>query len=558
MYQEFYGLRKDPFSLNPDLDFLYESSVHEEAIAHLVYGLEQKEDIIFIAGDIGTGKTLALHRLLEQLSPSVQTVSINVTTIGFEELVRLILLKLDCGPETGKPIAGLLHQLEQELIRLRKHGRSVLLVIDEAQNLSLESLESVRLLLNLAQPGGQVLQIVLTGQLGLKAKLETHQLRQLRQRIKVSYTFGTLSRAESDEYILHRLRRAGRDKELFRRDALEEIYQLSRGVPRIVNYLASKALLSGYVAEAKTITAKHVEENVVEIEALLGRTVTEETNEAVATSSKPPTKEPLSPESSPVRQEPRLEPRPEPDPPMATRRSDDSRRRGAWIIVVAVLLLVIAAFFTSDSWMPLIQKWAVRADANESTPVGSGPHTEVGAQEEPDGLAGTNEPVRTDAARQVPREATGTGVAAGETVSGPRPLTERTSTLESTSPEREATENPNEEAAPATEPDMESQAPVQPLEPVETVPPTRKAVAVPLDSFVVHVASFQDAARASNFRNRLLERGLQAFVQDAPYTSRRAWHRVYIGPYAGHDRAAEVVAELKADGTITYSQITKR
>lgn len=501
MYQEYYGLRKDPFSLNPDLDFLYESSVHEEAIAHLVYGLEQKEDIIFIAGDIGTGKTLAIHRLLDQVSASVVTVSINVTTIGFEDLVRLVLLKLGVAPAGSEPIAILLHRLEQELVRLREGGRSVLLVIDEAQNLSLDSLESVRLLLNLAQPGGSVLQIVLTGQLGLKAKLEDPKLRQLRQRIKVSYTFGTLSRQEVDEYVRHRLLKAGREEPLFKEETLDRIFAMSRGIPRVVNYLASKALLSGFVAQAKLIEVRHVEESETEIDELLG-TLFSEAPASVAEST--PAAPALQPPTEAVEQAPR-EPAPAPAPAPADairrERKGGGRRRGGWVLVIVVLLLllVVAGYFTSPYWMPALRE--VRTDAQQTRP------------------AGTETPrTPTEAPEEAAQPAT---VADGE-------------------PDRnEGGEEPSALAV-VSQPDAA---------------PAATTVPAAVDSFVAHVASFQDASRAQNFRNRLAGQGLPAYVDLSPDSAPRRWHRVYIGPFAGHDETARVVAELKSAGTIKYSQI---
>lgn len=497
MFQEFYGLDKDAFSLSPDLDFLFLSSVHEEAIAHLAYGLEQKEDLILIAGDIGTGKTLALHRLLAQISQSVVPVSINVTTIGFEELLRLVLLKLVGGSGAGQPVANMIHELETELVRLRKTGKTVLLTIDEAQNLSVEQLESIRLLLNLAQPGGSVLQIVLAGQLGLVSTLDLPQMRQLRQRIKVAYTFGNLNRQETEEYILHRLNKVGREKPLFKKDALEKIYQMSGGVPRVVNYLASKALLSGYVDQAAMISGKYIEESAAEGRKLLAEE--DPVGGSGLTPAVAPIPIPVEGPESPARAA-----------PMSPETSaGDSRpsRRGRWAgAIVATALLIGFAAITYQSWAPYllsaVERTLVREEPVES--VSAAPQAGSVAQAGPSPDSG--EPVG---------------------------LVE------------EPVAVPMDTAAIANR---------QPAE----VAPAPVAVAAAVDSFVVHVASFQDRERARHFRIRLVNDGWDAYVQSSPVTYGRTWHRVYLGPFPGREKAVQAVEELKAAGIISYSQIAHR
>jgi type II secretory pathway predicted ATPase ExeA len=259
MIHEYYGLRADAFALSPDLEFLYVSEAHEETLAHLVYGLEQNEDITLIIGDIGTGKTLALHRLLEQLSKTFVPVYITVTQLDFEQLLKLVLLNLDVAIDPRADLAVLLHTFEKHLIECRKLDKRVLLVVDEAQNLPCDSLESLRMLMNLAQPGISALQLVLVGQLDLRENLSLPSMRQLRQRIRVEYELDFLSRDETEAYLMHRLSVAGREDKLFSKSAFDRIYEYSGGVPRLVNHIANKAILNGYVATAGTITGRHVE-----------------------------------------------------------------------------------------------------------------------------------------------------------------------------------------------------------------------------------------------------------------------------------------------------------
>ena len=341
MISEFYGLDQDAFSLSPDLDFLFLSKSHEEAVAHLVYGLEQNEDIILLSGDIGTGKTLALHRLVDQVSNTIIPIMITVTTMDFEQLLRLVLMKLDVeAREYYIGTADLIFRLEKKLVGVREQGRKVLLIIDEGQNLGVEYLESVRLLMNLGQPGGQVLQLVLVGQLGLRDNLNLPQMRQLLQRIRVAYQLEYMTREELDKYIKHRLMVAGRKAPLFRPDALDKIHRLSKGVPRVVNYLAGMALLSGFVEEAKHISASHVEDSAP------GAPV--ENGQGYSGLSDTPDDGPVTADIAPVvkpavaAESPRQE-------TYAYRKEGSTWRLLIWV-GVSVVMIVIAGYLTYPSW----------------------------------------------------------------------------------------------------------------------------------------------------------------------------------------------------------------
>lgn len=262
MYLKHFGFRKDPFKLDPSLDFVYVSSAHEETIAHLVYGIEQGESFILITGGIGTGKTLALHFLLDQVVTTFKTAFINVTKVNFLELLKLILDDLEVPFDRSGDRADLLHTLKSFLLAARGKNEKVLLVVDEAQDLDQETLESLRLLSNLSQPGKQVLQIILTGQPELKRHIASPGLEQLDQRIRVRYQLETLSNSEIGPYIEYRLKVAGADEGLFAKGAIDRIFQFSKGVPRLVNYHADRALLAAYVDGANKVKAGHVEEEV--------------------------------------------------------------------------------------------------------------------------------------------------------------------------------------------------------------------------------------------------------------------------------------------------------
>lgn len=527
MFQDFYGLQRDPFSLSPDLGFLFLSSAHEEAIAHLVYGLEQKEEIITIIGDIGTGKTLAIHRLLDQISGSVIPVFLNVTTIGFGEMLRLALLKLGRDMEGQRSLAALVHELENELIRQRDLGRSVLLIIDEAQNLSLEQLESVRMLLNLARPGKPALQIILTGQMGLQAKLDSAELRQLRQRIRVSYTFETLNREEVKDYVLHRLRKAGREKPLFKPGALEKIYEHSAGVPRVVNFLASNALLAGYVEKASAIAAKHVEEAASESGPMLA----EDLPEPVVPAALPRVEvddhviEP-KPQDPPKSQPPRDRP--------PRQASKPKRSRAAWFWVALLLVaVVVAGYLTYPKWSSILDRGTPsKSVAKTESPAAPAANPATAAAERPAQLEPESTLPQQDA-----------------------PMTATDGDASSQAGDPAANGGTQPESTPATQTPTIAETPHEQVEVAAEAAP-QPAVAKP-DSFIVHVASFKDAARARHLEEVLLARGLPAYRVDMTMSS-RIWHRVYLGPIAGQEEAEKTAADLKREGVITYARVSHR
>ncbi len=258
MYHAHFGMHTDPFPLSPKLVFVYQSKAFGETMAHLVYGIEQDEDIILITGGIGTGKTLAVHYLLNQVARHLRPVLVNVTRMTFEELLKYILLELDQRVEGRPDIPDLLQQLKAVLRDMRRDGRKVLIIIDEAQQLDADTLEGLRLVLNLSSPEEQVLQLILVGQPALESTIGRPQLAQLNQRIRVRYRLEPLSRREVEEYIDHRDRVAGCPEPLFKSGAFDRIYELSQGIPRVVNILASRGLLAAFVDGKRQVEAKHV------------------------------------------------------------------------------------------------------------------------------------------------------------------------------------------------------------------------------------------------------------------------------------------------------------
>jgi general secretion pathway protein A len=248
MYTEFYGLKAKPFSLTPDPRFLFLSESHREALAHLLYGIEQGEGFIAITGEVGTGKTTLFRSLLQQLGPNTEVAFVFNPILSGEELLRTVSIEFGLITQ-GYSRADLNDQLNQFLLQTSREGRRALLVVDEAQNLDPATLEEIRLLSNLETSSSKLIQIVLLGQPELDELLDSRELRQLRQRITVRWSLSPLNTAETREYVRHRLRvAAGRECNLFTDKALREVQRRARGIPRLINVLCDRAMLVGYAA----------------------------------------------------------------------------------------------------------------------------------------------------------------------------------------------------------------------------------------------------------------------------------------------------------------------
>jgi len=265
MYTSFYGLCEKPFSLTPDPRFLFLSAPHREALAHVLYGIEQGEGFIAITGEVGTGKTTLCRTLLQRLERDTEIAFLFNPTLSGKALVRAI--SQEVGLDTrGKTRSDLTDQLYEFLLETNRRGRRVLLIIDEAQNLRPETLEEIRLFSNLETTTSKLLQILLFGQPELDEKLESRELRQLRQRISVRWNLRPMTLGETREYVRHRLAVAsGSDREVFTDRALREVQRRSRGIPRLINLLCDRALLSGFAAGLAQIGPEQVSTAAKEI-----------------------------------------------------------------------------------------------------------------------------------------------------------------------------------------------------------------------------------------------------------------------------------------------------
>ena len=259
MYEKFYGFKRLPFQLLPNPDFFYRSQQHENALTHLEYGVLERAGFIVITGELGTGKTTLLRYLLRSFDKNLPIALLTQTCLQPEDLLRTLCQEFSL-PHENKGKAEMIELFGAFLVEQYRHKQYVILILDEAQNLPLETLEEIRMLSNLDADNECLLQIILVGQPPLRTKLQRRGLRQLYQRVEVSYHLEPLDRQELTDYIRYRLATAGRvDTELFDDTAMEAIFEYSRGVPRLINAVCHGCLVCGYADNQKKIHRDVVE-----------------------------------------------------------------------------------------------------------------------------------------------------------------------------------------------------------------------------------------------------------------------------------------------------------
>jgi general secretion pathway protein A len=268
MYLDFYGLKEFPFNITPDPRYLYLSRHHKEAFDHLLYGITSRKGFIELTGEVGSGKTTLCRAVLSHLGDSIRSALVLNPYLTETQLLRAILQDFGLTP-AGRDKLSHTNQLNAFLLDQNRNGINVALIIDEAQNLSLELLEQIRLLSNLETDQHKLLQIVLSGQPELREVLNRPQLRQLRQRILVRFHLPPLDVEDAAHYIDHRLKTAGADAAVaFTPEAVQLIFQTSGGVPRLINALSDNALLAGYVLGQRIIDAACVSMAIKQLEGL--------------------------------------------------------------------------------------------------------------------------------------------------------------------------------------------------------------------------------------------------------------------------------------------------
>ncbi|MDN3652434.1 AAA family ATPase [Thalassotalea ponticola] len=286
MYESHYGISQKPFQLSPDPRFFFASKRHQQALSYLQYGIQQSEGFIVITGPIGTGKTTLAQNLLASIEASnIEAVNIVTSNLSPEDLLRQIATQLNLNVVTSNK-AELLELIEQHLTVLLSHQKRALLLVDEAQNLPLETLEELRMLSNIQREHKPLLQSFLLGQEELKDLLQMPQMEQFRQRIIASCHLKPLSIGDMQRYIEHRLATVGyKDKQLFTDQCYPIMMQATQGIPRKINLLADRVLLFGYLQNLKQITADHIESVLVEMRHELSASIN---NDSTATAAESP------------------------------------------------------------------------------------------------------------------------------------------------------------------------------------------------------------------------------------------------------------------------------
>ena len=283
MYEKFYGLKEKPFQIVPNPNYLYLSSVHENAVTYLEYGLMENVGFILLTGEVGTGKTTLVRHIMDQFEAQKDIAVIFNTNVSADELISLILGSFELEPEPGNKTKNI-DVLYQFLIQKYAQDRPVLLIIDEAQNLSGPTLEEVRMLSNLQSDDQSLIQIMLVGQPELRDRLLKPSHGAFAQRIAVNFFLSGLTEKETESYILHRLNKAGGKPDIFGPEAIKIIYQASQGIPRTINLLCDAALVYGFGYEFETIDAPVIEQ-VIKDKGGMGLSFKNEHNENAFTFS---------------------------------------------------------------------------------------------------------------------------------------------------------------------------------------------------------------------------------------------------------------------------------
>jgi len=271
MYLEFFQLKEFPFNVTPDPRFLFFSARHREAFESLLYGVEHRKGFIVLTGEVGCGKTTICRSVLNSLPGTTHSALILNPSITAAQLVRSILLDLNIEPKSGDKLVHIA-QLNRFLLQCLEKGENVAVIIDESQNLDPQLMEQVRMLSNLETDQHKLMQIILSGQPELKERLQRSEMRQLRQRVMVHCDLVPLSAIETALYIQHRLTIAGASDpgSCFQSTAIEQIHARAGGIPRQINTVCDRALLSAYVRRDHQVTVLDVENAMTELASLIG------------------------------------------------------------------------------------------------------------------------------------------------------------------------------------------------------------------------------------------------------------------------------------------------
>jgi general secretion pathway protein A len=262
MYEAYYKFKESPFNLTPDTRYFFPSEKHQEALDSLIYAINARKGFVVITGEIGSGKTTVCRALLNKLNANTKVALVLNTSLNSKELISTALEDFGVEPVKGTK-SRLISQLNDFLIQELSNDNNVVLMIDEAQNLSRRVLEEIRMLSNLETEKEKLIQIILVGQPELREKLRLKSLDQFRQRITVHYHLAPLSKEETEAYIKHRITQVCKNGcDIFTPDALSTIYEYSNGIPRIINLICDRSLLNGFIGNKPKIDKEIIDETI--------------------------------------------------------------------------------------------------------------------------------------------------------------------------------------------------------------------------------------------------------------------------------------------------------
>lgn len=265
MYLEHFGLKEFPFKLTPDTDYLFMSPAHSRAMAYMEYAVFNREGFVVITGEIGSGKTTLVKKLLMELNENIIIAKIFQTQLNETELLQAILVEFGLNPFNAKKVE-LLNMLNQFLIDQHIEGKQILLVIDDAQNLNKRALEEITMLSGVETQKEKILHVILVGQPELNDKLEAPDMEQLLQRVSLRYHMRALTQSETKQYVIHRLKIAGnKGKKLFVDEIYETIFEFSGGTPRLINTLCDTALTCAFSEDKKKVGSSDFSDVIEEL-----------------------------------------------------------------------------------------------------------------------------------------------------------------------------------------------------------------------------------------------------------------------------------------------------
>src|SRR5713226_8547555 len=268
MYLDFFALKEHPFQITPDSDFLYMSEAHARAKAYMDYAIRNKDGFVVITGEVGSGKTTLIRKLLSEFDDNVLVAKIFQTQLDETEFLQAVLVEFGLNPFNAKKVE-LMDMLSTFLIESFLQSKQLVLIVDEAQNLSPRVLEEIRMLSGLETQKQKILHVILVGQPELNDTLDSPELAQLLQRVRLRFHISALSEAETRDYVAHRLRKAGsEDREIFWEDTIPLIYRYSGGIPRLINTLCDTALMCAFADDLPTVSVNSVKAAIEELQWL--------------------------------------------------------------------------------------------------------------------------------------------------------------------------------------------------------------------------------------------------------------------------------------------------